>query len=53
MQQGRRVWAAQRGAIKRAEYQLLDQPKVLDDPFALRIIGKDMSKGITERIWVS
>jgi len=32
---------AQRGAIKRAEHQLLDQPKVLDDPLALPILGKD------------
>ena len=41
MQKNRRVWAAQRGAIKRAEHQLLDHPRVLDDPLALRIIGKD------------
>lgn len=41
MQEDRRTWAAQRGAIKRAEHQLLDHPKVLNDPLALRIIGKD------------
>ena len=41
MQEDRRTWAAQRGAIKRAEHQLLDHPKILNDPFALRILGKD------------
>jgi methyltransferase (TIGR00027 family) len=32
---------AQRVAIRRAAHQLLDDPKVLDDPLALRIIGKE------------
>ena len=41
MEENRRTWAAQRGAIKRAEHQLLDRPKVLNDALALRIIGKD------------
>ena len=41
MQEDRRAWAAQRGAIKRAEHQLLDHPKVLNDALALRILGKD------------
>ena len=41
MKEDRRTWAAQRGAIKRAEHQLLDHPKILNDPFALRILGKD------------
>ena len=41
IQEDRRTWAAQRGAIKRAEHQLLDHPKVLNDALALRIIGKD------------
>ena len=41
MEENRRTWAAQRGAIKRAEHQLLDHPKVLNDALALRIIGKD------------
>jgi methyltransferase (TIGR00027 family) len=32
---------AQRVAMKRAAHQLLDDPKVFDDPLALRIIGKE------------
>jgi methyltransferase (TIGR00027 family) len=31
---------AQRVAMKRAAHQLLDDPKVFDDPVALRVIGK-------------
>lgn len=41
MEGDRRIWSAQRGAVKRAEHQLLDHPKVLNDALALRIIGKD------------
>jgi methyltransferase (TIGR00027 family) len=32
---------AQRVAIRRAAHQLLDDPRVLEDPVALRIIGRD------------
>lgn len=32
---------AQRTAMKRAAHQLLDDPKVFEDPLALRIIGKE------------
>ena len=32
---------AQRVAMKRAAHQLLDDPKILDDPLAIRIIGKE------------
>ena len=32
---------AQRVAMRRAAHQLLDDPKVFDDPVALRIIGKE------------
>jgi methyltransferase (TIGR00027 family) len=35
---------AQRVAIRRAAHQLLDQPKVLDDPLALRIIGAEAAE---------
>jgi methyltransferase (TIGR00027 family) len=31
---------AQRVAVRRAAHQLLDQPRVFDDPFALDVIGK-------------
>src|ERR1700746_3832417 len=35
---------AQRVAIRRAAHQLLDQPRVLDDPLALRIIGSEAAE---------
>jgi methyltransferase (TIGR00027 family) len=41
MQEGKFSRTAQRVAIRRAAHQLLDQPRVLDDPLALRIIGSD------------
>src|ERR1700676_383034 len=41
MQEGKFSKTAQRVAIRRAAHQLLDQPKVLDDPLALRIIGSE------------
>ncbi|MGE5258073.1 MAG: class I SAM-dependent methyltransferase, partial [Hyphomicrobiales bacterium] len=31
---------AQRVAVRRAAHQLLDDPKVFDDPVALRILGR-------------
>ena len=37
---------AQRVAIRRAAHQLMDDPKVLDDPVALRIIGKEISSAL-------
>jgi methyltransferase (TIGR00027 family) len=39
MQEGKFSKTAQRVAIRRAAHQLLDQPRVLDDPLALLIIG--------------
>ena len=39
MQEGKFSRTAQRVAIRRAAHQLLDRPKVLDDPLALAIIG--------------
>ena len=41
MQEGKFSRTAQRVAIRRAAHQLLDDPKVLDDPLALRIIGAE------------
>jgi len=37
---------AQRVAIKRAAHQLLDDPKVFDDPLALHIIGKQHASAL-------
>ena len=44
MQEGNFSRTAYRVAIRRAAHQLLDQPKVLDDPLALRIIGSEAAK---------
>jgi methyltransferase (TIGR00027 family) len=41
MEEGKFSRTAQRVAIRRAAHQLLDQPRVLDDPLALRIIGSE------------
>lgn len=41
MQEGKFSRTAQRVAIRRAAHQLLDRPRVLDDPLALLIIGAD------------
>jgi methyltransferase (TIGR00027 family) len=41
MQEGTFSRTAQRVAIRRAAHQLLDQPRVLDDTLALRIIGSE------------
>src|ERR1700728_4612774 len=40
MQEGKFSRTAYRVAVRRAAHQLLDHPKVLDDPLALRIIGR-------------
>lgn len=39
MQEGKFSKTAWRVAVRRAEHQLFDDPKVLDDPLAIRIIG--------------
>src|SRR5271168_816195 len=44
MQDGKFSRTAQRVAIRRAAHQLLDQPRVLDDPLALRIIGSEAAE---------
>lgn len=41
MDESRPSATAQRVAIRRASHQLLDNPKVFDDPLALPIIGKE------------
>jgi methyltransferase (TIGR00027 family) len=41
MQEGKFSKTARRVAIRRAAHQLLDEPRVLDDPLALRIIGAE------------
>jgi methyltransferase (TIGR00027 family) len=46
MQEGNFSRTAQRVAIRRAAHQLLDQPRVLDDPLALRIIGLEAEEAL-------
>jgi methyltransferase (TIGR00027 family) len=46
MQEGKFSKTAQRVAIRRAAHQLLDNPKVLDDPLALRIIGSEAAAAL-------
>jgi methyltransferase (TIGR00027 family) len=46
MQEGTFSKTAQRVAIRRAAHQLLDQPRVLDDPLALRIIGSEAAEAL-------
>lgn len=49
MNQGRPSRTAQRVAVRRAAHQLLDHPRVLDDPFALTIIGPDAAAATRAR----
>ncbi len=46
MQEGTFSKTAQRVAIRRAAHQILDEPRVLDDPLALRIIGFDAERAL-------
>jgi len=46
MQEGKFSSTAHRVAIRRAAHQLLDQPRVLDDPLALRIIGSEAEQAL-------
>ena len=46
MEEGKFSKTAHRVAIRRAAHQLLDQPRVLDDPLALRIIGSEAEEAL-------
>jgi len=46
MKQNRPSATAQRVAMQRAAHQLLDNPKIFDDPVALRIIGKESASAL-------
>ena len=46
MIEGQASHTAYRVALRRAAHQLLDQPKVLDDPVALRIIGREAAAAL-------
>src|SRR5215469_6580833 len=47
MIEGRPSRTAQRVAVRRAAHQLWDDPRVFDDPVALKIIGADDAEGLT------
>jgi len=46
MKENRPSATAQRVAMRRAAHQLIDDPKVFDDPVALRIIGKESASAL-------
>jgi methyltransferase (TIGR00027 family) len=46
MEEDRASVTAQRVALRRAVHQLLDDPKVFDDPFAVRILGKESASAL-------
>ncbi len=46
MREDRPSLTAQRVAMRRAAHQLLDDPKVLDDPLALPILGKEIEAAL-------
>ena len=46
MRESRPSATAQRVAMRRAAHQLLDDPKVFDDPFAIRVIGKESASAL-------
>jgi methyltransferase (TIGR00027 family) len=46
MQHGKASRTALRVAIRRAAHQLVDQPPVLDDPIAVRLIGPDYPRDL-------
>ncbi len=46
MQEGKFSRTAQRVAIRRAAHQLLDHPRVFEDPLALRIIGDEAASDL-------
>src|ERR1700749_4404736 len=47
MIQGRPSRTAQRVALRRAAHQLFDSPKVLEDPLAVRIVGRQAAASIS------
>jgi methyltransferase (TIGR00027 family) len=46
MDEGRSSATAEGAALLRAAHQLLDDPRVLDDPLALPIVGKESERGL-------
>ncbi len=51
MEEGRPSATALGAALHRAAHQLLDVPKILDDPLALRIIGANAESVLRANLW--
>lgn len=51
MEEGRPSKTALGAAIYRAAHQLLDNPKIFDDPLALRIIGTNAESALRANLW--
>ncbi len=51
MEEGRPSVTALGAALHRAAHQLLDVPKILDDPLALRIIGGNAESALRANLW--
>ena len=47
MIEGRPSMTAQRVAMRRAAHQLIDNPRVFEDPLAVRILGPEIAAGLT------
>jgi len=46
MKHGRASKTALRVAIRRAAHQLMEEPKVLDDPIAVRLLGSGFARDL-------
>ena len=51
MEEGRQSATALGAAMHRAAHQLLDVPKILDDPLALQIIGANAESALRANLW--
>jgi methyltransferase (TIGR00027 family) len=48
MKPGQPSRTAERVALERAAHQVLDSPKLLDDPFALRVLSEEQRRDLTD-----
>lgn len=48
MFEGQPSRTAERVALERAAHQIIDSPKLLEDPFAIRVISEDHRRALTE-----
>jgi methyltransferase (TIGR00027 family) len=50
MEAGRASATAERAALMRAAHQILDHPRILDDPIALRLIGAEREAALRQNV---